>query len=75
MNRARLILLLLTLIILLSGLACGRKSPPLLPKEETAAGVVYLKGDVRKGQIFLEGRIKVTEIFSKIMPHGNKRNS
>ena len=57
MNNARFLFFFSVLGILLAIVACGKKGPPFLSKEELSAKVIDLTGEWVKGEILLKGNI------------------
>ena len=61
MKRKQWLFLIVLGVILFSQLSCGRKAPPFVPKERVNLRVTQLKGEWKKGDVVLKGRVAVPQ--------------
>ncbi|MCP4664942.1 MAG: hypothetical protein GY849_01145 [Deltaproteobacteria bacterium] len=61
MRRKQWLFLIVLGVILFSQLSCGRKAPPFVPEERVHLRVTQLKGEWKKGDVVLKGRVAVPQ--------------
>jgi len=61
LKRTQWLFLIVLGVILFSQLSCGRKAPPFVPKERVHLRVTQLKGEWKKGDVVLKGRVAVPQ--------------